>query len=140
MNRKHLMEHQKQNSNLSTNNTISLNLVPIDEVLQKGTIFSELYEPYKIIPPKPIAENEQERLLHELQTYAIAGMDLNLFLDVYPDNREGIKLFNMIRERKNEAVKNYEDKYGPIQISSNSLNGVPWPWNMSSWPWEDENQ
>ena len=130
-------------SNIPTDLPITkteLDLIPIDEVLAKGTLFKNLYEPYKIIPRRPEAETEQETLMQELQTYAIAGMDLNLYLDVNPTDREAIMLINMINERARETVKQYEQKFGPININSDALKGFPWTWIMSRWPWEGSEQ
>lgn len=119
---------------------VSMDLIPLDEILAKGTIFRELYEPYKIIPRGPVAENEQEQLLHEIQTYGVAQIDLNLYLDVNPQDSDAITLFNMIRERRNEAIRNYEQKYGPLNIKSDALKGFPWTWILSAWPWEGSGQ
>ena len=95
------MNYKRYNSENKSNVTnVSMDLIPLDEVLAKGTIFKELYEPYKIIPRKPVANSEQEELMHEIQTYAIAGIDLNLYLDVNPQDVEAITLYNMIKERK----------------------------------------
>lgn len=137
-NRKQILEQKASKKN--SINDVSMDLIPLDEVLAKGTIFRELYEPYKIIPRKPTAETEQDQLLHEIQTYAVAGIDLNLYLDVNPQDRDAITLFNMIKERQAEALKNYEQKYGPVNIHSDALKGVPWTWILSAWPWEGSGQ
>ena len=31
----------------------------------------------------------------------------------------------------------YENKYGPLVLDSNSLNTYPWAWDDKPWPWEN---
>ena len=55
-----------------------------------------------------------------------------------PEDREKIALFNRYENEYNRLVNDYESKYGPINLSSKTLNDYPWSWNKSKWPWEDD--
>ena len=35
-------------------------------------------------------------------------------------------------------MKDYESKYGPITLDSDSLNSYPWSWNDMPWPWDNQ--
>jgi hypothetical protein len=109
-------------------------LLPIEEVLAKGTIFKDLYQPYKIIPTRPTPPTDDAAAMQIIQNYAIAAIDLNLYLDVHPNDKTGIELFNEIMTRLKKATKDYEEEYGAISLGSDSMKQFPWQW-LSNWPW-----
>lgn len=103
----------------------------------RGNMFPELYNQYKINRPYDITPmNEQAELLTYVDMFTFAMIDMNLYLDVYPDDRDALKLFNEYRVKAEEYAKKYEEKYGPLSLTSNSLNTFPWAWNNEPWPWE----
>ena len=71
----------------------------------------------------------------QLSEIAFAAHDLNLYLDNFPDDEEAIRTFNEYRKKTNRLMEEYENTYGSLVISSNSLNAVPWAWD-SRFPWE----
>ena len=40
------------------------------------------------------------------------------------------------KDQAEEYKKKYESKFGPLLLTSNSLNAFPWAWNKNPWPWE----
>ena len=106
--------------------------------LIRGNLFKNLYDPYKTGEPYEIKPmNEQAKLLTNLDALGFAMIDLNLYLDVFPNDREKINLYNQYRKEKEEILKEYEAKFGPITTNSNSLNSIPWAWNNMPWPWDN---
>ena len=106
--------------------------------LIRGNLFKNLYEPYNTKEPYEIKPmNEQARLLTDIDALGFAMIDLNLYLDVFPNDREKINLYNQYRKEKEEILKEYESKYGPITTNSDSLNSYPWAWNNMPWPWDN---
>ena len=104
----------------------------------RGNLFKSLYEPYKEDEPYDIKPmNDQAKLLTDIDALGFAMIDLNLFLDVNPNNRDAINLFNQYRNEKDNLTNEYESKYGPLSIDSNSLNSYPWAWNNMPWPWDN---
>ena len=104
----------------------------------RGNLFKSLYDPYKSEEPykvKPM--NEQAKLLTDIDALGFSMIDLNLFLDVNPDNREAINLFNQYREKKEKLTKEYESQYGPLTLDGESLNLYPWSWIDMPWPWDN---
>ena len=103
----------------------------------RGNMFPELYNSYKLNKPLEITPmNEQAEFWTYVDALTFAMIDLNLYLDVYPNDREALELFNQYRMQTDEYTKKYESKYGPLELTSNSLNTFPWAWDNAPWPWE----
>ena len=106
--------------------------------LIRGNLFKELYDPYISEEPYEIKPmNDQAKMLTKLDSLGFAMVDLNLYLDVYPNDKEKINLYNQYRREKENLLKEYENKYGPITLTSDNLNSFPWAWNNMPWPWEN---
>ena len=105
--------------------------------LIRGNMFPSLYNAYKLNSPIEITPmNEQAELLTYVDAFSFAMVDLNLYLDVNPDDKGALELFNQYRIQADEYTKKYESKYGPLLLTSNALNAFPWAWDNSPWPWE----
>jgi len=103
----------------------------------RGNMFPELYNTYKVNQPFEIkALNEQADLLTFIDALGFATIDLNLYLDNFPDDKKALELFNQYRDLKEQYMDEYERKYGPLTLSSDSLNTFPWAWKNGPWPWE----
>ena len=131
-----------QNTNLYSINTVKQNnssdLYDSYNGFIRGNMFKNIYDPYKSKEPfdvKPM--NEQAKLLTKIDALGFAMTDLNLYLDVYPENQNMINLFNQYRGQKEILTKEYEARYGPLTIMSDSLNSYPWAWNELPWPWDN---
>jgi len=104
----------------------------------RGNLFKNLYDPYKKEEPYEIRPmNAQAELLTKIDALSFAMVDLNLLLDVRPDNREAINLYNKYKNEKEKLTKEYETKYGPITSDSDALNSFPWGWIDMPWPWDN---
>ena len=105
----------------------------------RGNMFPDLYNAYKTANPYEIRPmNEQAELLTYIDALSFATIDLNLYLDIYPDDRDALALFNQYRIQKNEYMKKYESKYGPLLINSDALENYPWAWDNNPWPWQNK--
>ena len=104
----------------------------------RGNLFKNLYAPYKKEEPYEIKPmNDQAKLLTDIDSLGFAMIDLNLLLDVNPDNQEAIKLYNRYKDEKEKLTKQYEKQYGPITADSEALNSFPWGWIEMPWPWDN---
>lgn len=102
-----------------------------------GNMFPDLYNGYKLSNPLDVEPmNEQAELLTYIDALCFATIDLGLYLDLHPDDKNMISLFNKYREQKKQYEKEYENKFGPLFLSSDSLNTFPWAWNKMPWPWQ----
>lgn len=106
--------------------------------LIRGNLFKNLYDPYKIKTPYDIKPmNEQAELLTYIDALCFAMTDLNLYLDIYSNDKNAIDLFNQYRLEKEKLTDEYENKFGPITLNSDSLNSYPWAWDDMPWPWDN---
>lgn len=116
-----------------------LNLFTPDEAFMYGTIFRNLYQPYKNHQPRfERPTNEKDRLRYEVDKYYFALHELRLYLDAYPTDQEAINVFTKFQQEYIKAKNAYESKFGALDIEAPNLNTSPWNWTMGRWPWESE--
>ena len=129
------MYNQKNNSyNMKSENSL---YDPYNGLI-RGNLFKNLYVPYKEREPYDIKPmNEQARMLTDIDALGFAMVDLNLYLDINPNDGDALNLFNKYRKQKESKLNDYEAKYGPITLSSESLNSFPWSWDDMPWPWDN---
>jgi spore coat protein JB len=112
------------------------NLSSLDEVTNTGTLFKNIYKPYKVVP-KLIAESNEEKLLLKIQQYEIALMDLNLYLDIFPNDSSLVNLYNKYNNELEVLKKEFENKYYNLSKDTSAKNNT-WKWLDGKWPWERE--
>ena len=79
--------------------------------------------------------SEQEKLREAVYTNGFAADEARLFLDTHPQSAEAMTYYQHKIDLYKEAVKAYEEKFGPISPESGVKNGV-WVWGTTTWPWE----
>ena len=102
-----------------------------------GNMFRSLHNGYKINPLDIKPKNYKESLKLYMDAMCFAAHDINLYLDLYPNDKDMTQLFNQYRMDANKLKAEYQMKYGPILTSSDALNKVPWAWDNEPWPWEN---
>ena len=102
----------------------------------KGNMFKNLYNQYKNYKPETIKPNtEKEQELFNLNQIGFALHDLNLYLDVNPNDKKMLDIFEKYKNLYNDIFTQYEGKYGPISV--NNVNNItPFEWENSKFPWE----
>ncbi len=122
------------NSNMNTNqNSPFLNSY---EGYIRGNLFANLYDPYKNYQPNRLIPNsEQAEMLLAVNELTFASHELRLYLDVFPEDRQAIALFNQYRQAANEAIQRYEEKFGPMEWNALS-DANRFSWEQGTWPWE----
>lgn len=104
----------------------------------RGNMFPSLYNEYKISKPYNIEPmNEQAELLTNVDILTFAASDIHLYLDIYPDDKDMLELFNQYRIEANKSISEYEKKYGPLTNRSDATAAYPWSWDNKPWPWEN---
>lgn len=125
---KDMMPYKYSNQN-------NLNLFNPYEGYLKGNAFKEEYLPYKNYPVQKIKINsEQEEMLMKIGEDSFMMHDLNLYLDVNPNDSDALQKFREYRDKLNQEIINYERKYGPLDIKSEVNNNENFNW-VSNWPW-----
>lgn len=92
----------------------------------RGNMFEDTYDPYKIDYLEIMPNNEQDALMLYIDAYSFAMHDLNLYLDIYPNDKEIYDLFKQINEENKKLIDEYEKKYEPINVGSSK-----YPFNWS---------
>ena len=122
-----------------TNNPYENDLFNPQEGFEKGNMFKNLYSQYKDYSPEKLKpKNAQERKLYELSAICFAAHDLNLYLDMHPEDRSMFMLFMDYQKQANRLIEEYERNYGPLNINSEEMN-KSFTWESDKWPWEDRN-
>ena len=81
--------------------------------------------------------SERTRLLLKIYQYDFAIDEIVLFLDTHPNDKNALNDYNRFIKERNEIVKEYVEKYGPIQIEGENK-GASWQWINEPWPWQKE--
>lgn len=116
----------------------NIDLSTPEEGYKRGNIFANSYIPYKNYKPADLKPtNEQSALYLEMSKYAFAAHEMNLYLDLHPEDDSILSLFNDYRERANRLMMEYEDKYGPLMVNSDDMVNS-FSWVSNEWPWEGD--
>ena len=112
-------------------------LVDPREGLERGNLFKNLYDPYKDYPYDKLQPmDEKEALRYQIMQYKFALMDLNLYLDMHPNDVTMASLYQKYLEIEKQMCTNYENLYGPLTVDSEIVANGGWNWNSKPWPWE----
>lgn len=79
--------------------------------------------------------NTQSSLMTKIKQYDFTLKELNLYLDTHPNCRRALAMFQKYRKLREEAVREYNEKFGPITPEQN-LNTQRWAWIDEPFPWE----
>jgi len=109
--------------------------VSVEEGFLRGNMMKDEYDPYKNYTYfKLQPENDRERLLFQLMAYSFAINDLNLYLDLHPEDQNTFALFKKYVKEKNNLEDRYTEKYGPMTITNSQ--GDMFSWVKNPWPWD----
>ncbi len=121
----------------SYQNNMTSSLFNPTEGYNNGNLFTGLYSQYKNYRPATLsANNEKDQMMLELSRIAFAAHELNLYLDLHPTDQTMLALFNDYKNEADKLTKEYEARYGPLTVNSNSIGNSTFNWVMS-WPWEE---
>ena len=81
-------------------------------------------------------DNARSELLKQLNAYAFAAYDWNLYLDTHPDEAQAIAMFKKMSDKANELKDEFQAKYGPLTAAANTDENQ-WSWLNAPWPWEN---
>lgn len=103
----------------------------------KGNNFKKLYEQYKNYQPaKLVPLNEFEEAWLNLSQLEFQMLDINLYLDVYPNDQAMINRFNELRTEYAKQLDMFNKFYGPLMANDSQSDKRPWLWVARSWPWD----
>ena len=126
-----------RNNNYNPNNN-NISLTSPSEGYEKGNLFRNLYNEYKNYKPaKLIPKDEREKKLYDLSAICFAAHELNLYLDLNPEDQSAFMLFMDYEKQANRLIEEYERLYGPLNINSEEMK--TFTWSSDKWPWEGKN-
>lgn len=113
----------------------SSKLVDSKEGFLKGNMFRDEYVPYKNMGVKMLKPNsEREAHLFKIMEIDFAINDLNLYLDMNPEDASAYEVF---KKYTNECIRlkdEYAKKYGPLTLDQTKSN--TYEWMKNPWPWD----
>lgn len=108
-----------------------------EEGFLRGNMRKDSYIPYKNYPvSRVIPKNEREKCLFEVMKYDFAVTELNLYLDLHPEDIETFTLFKEYVNKLDLAQKLFTEKFGPITVKEDK--GSTFDWQKNPWPWDNE--
>lgn len=81
---------------------------------------------------------DKETLLNAIRKYLFYTLELNLYLDSFPQCKEAQKDLDMMSKKLNSLIAEYEEKYGQLQNFGLSCNPDMCSWTQDPWPWEQD--
>ncbi len=81
-------------------------------------------------------DNRRDQLLKKLQICDFLLTEASLYLDTHPNNTMALDYFNKHNKIREEVLKEYVERYGPI-TKSDCNNNNTWKWVNNPWPWEN---
>lgn len=76
----------------------------------------------------------EEAMLRKVYETGFALDDIILYLDTHPMDMDAMNYYRFMRQANEDAVKAYEQMFGPLM--ANSVMGDTWSWIDNPWPWE----
>ena len=81
--------------------------------------------------------NNADTLLKTLDEYGFAALDLQLFIDVNPNDTKAIALYNEMVKNYDKARIEYEKIYEPLRNYVCESNPKHFDWIKNPWPWDN---
>lgn len=83
---------------------------------------------------------KNNELLKCIMIYRFCALDLNLYLDNFPDDKNACEDYTRVSDALDNATEKYEKIYGPLSSFGSSYVENPEKWIETPWPWENENK
>lgn len=111
-------------------------LFDISTGFELGNMYKNLYDGYKKYEPKEIkACNDSEVLFLNILKLSFAINDLNLYLDIHPEDEKLYELFKKYCLMYQDCLNEYEAKYQVLELFHDIYGKYTW---YKGFPWEDK--
>lgn len=81
--------------------------------------------------------NNKEQMLRDIGIVGFTVVDLALYLDTHPYDRNAIEYFNHYNRIKTQLEKEFSRNYYPLNLN-NADSNQEWRWGAAPLPWEGE--
>ena len=75
-------------------------------------------------------------LLNSIRIYQFCAVELNLFLDNFPDDKNAKEDYNKVSCKLTSLINEYEKNCGPLTNFGSAFYENPKAWVSEPWPWE----
>lgn len=129
------LSNLKNSNNMKMTNIDNQKFLTAKEGFLRGNIFKNEYKPYKNLSYISISpKNDREAKLFNVMSYAHAITDMNLYLDVHPEDRGALNYLEELIVEEEKAKKDYIMNYGPLNVCDTK--GDKFKWIDSPWSWD----
>lgn len=80
--------------------------------------------------------DDRKKMLNKIRELEFAAVELNLYLDNFPNNKKALADYNMFTKQLMCLKKEYEMKHGLLTNFGYGQSQYPWTWVNEPWPWE----
>lgn len=80
----------------------------------------------------------KDSLMRKIQALSFAKVETELYLDTHPDSEMALGYYRDILSKLDEAMTEYQNKYGPL--FAEGVVGNRWTWVDTPWPWQLEGE
>lgn len=103
----------------------------------RGNMIKNEFKPYKNYTYLPLVpKTKRDAKLLPVYEYEHAINDLNLYLDLNPNDTEAFDLFKKYVIAAKKARHEFESLYGPLFLESTL--GPRYNWSQDPWPWNED--
>lgn len=79
--------------------------------------------------------SDMEQMLNDIGILSFVLVELTLYLDTHPDDRNAMEYFNHYSRIKNQMSREFSQKYFPLTMDM-AESSKEWRWGMAPMPWE----
>lgn len=76
-------------------------------------------------------------MLKSIRVYQFCAVDLNLYLDNFPDDKNARDDYNKVSCKLKNLISEYEKACGPLTNFGSAFVENPKAWVNRPWPWEN---
>ena len=105
---------------------------PHRKALEEGTYYPCLNLPFHT---KVNAVDLPDTPLNRLRALDFVLLELGLYLDTHPFDREASQIFQNLSEEERNVRAQVQEKDGPLTMKAGMQNGNYWWWK-GPWPWQ----
>lgn len=84
-----------------------------------------------------MASSERNRMIKDISVVDFALVELTLYLDTHPFDKQAMEYFNHFARIKEQMMKDFSSRYFPL-TKDNSYDTKQWSWALAPMPWESE--
>lgn len=83
---------------------------------------------------------DKKNLLENIRRYQFYAVELNLYLDNFPNCSDAIEDYDKVSNRLLSLIAEYESSYGQLVNFGMASNNDAVSWTEDPWPWENEHR